>query len=33
MNVGDKTYTTMQAVSNGVCELKGDLFIYPTLLG
>jgi hypothetical protein len=33
MNVGGKTYTTMQAVSNGVCELKGDLFIYPTLLG
>jgi len=32
VNVDGKTYTSGQAVSNGVCELKGDLFIYPTLL-
>jgi hypothetical protein len=29
VNVGGKTYTAGQAISNGVCELKGDLFIYP----
>lgn len=29
VNVGGKTYTSGQAVSNGVCELKGDLFVYP----
>jgi len=29
VNVGGKTYTSGQAISNGVCELKGDLFIYP----
>ena len=33
VNVDGKTYTSGQAVSNGVCELKGDLFIYPTLIG
>jgi hypothetical protein len=31
-NVDGKTYTSGQAVSNGVCELKEDLFIYPTPL-
>lgn len=31
-NVDGKVYTSGQAVSNGVCELKGDLFVYPTLL-
>jgi len=30
VNVDEKTYTSLQAISNGVCELKGDLFIYPT---
>jgi hypothetical protein len=29
-NVGGKSYTSLQAVSNGVCELKGALFVYPT---
>jgi len=29
VNVDGKTYTSAQAISNGVCELKGDLFIYP----
>jgi hypothetical protein len=29
VNVGGKTYTAGQAISNGVCELKGDLFVYP----
>jgi hypothetical protein len=33
VNVDGKTYSSLQPVSNGVCELKGDLFIYPTLLG
>jgi len=28
-NVGGKTYTSTQPVSNGVCKLKGNLFIYP----
>ena len=32
VNVDGKVYTSGQAVSNGVCELKGDLFIYPTPL-
>ena len=30
VNVGGKTYTASTAISNGVCELKGALFIYPT---
>jgi len=29
LNVGGKSYTSTQSVSNGVCKLKGDLFIYP----
>jgi hypothetical protein len=31
-NIDGKTYTSEQAVSNGICELKGALFIYPTPL-
>ena len=30
VNVGGKTYTATTAISNGVCELNGALFIYPT---
>jgi len=30
INVDGKVYTSLQAISNGVCELKGDLFVYPT---
>lgn len=30
VNVDGKAYTSGQAISNGVCELKGALFIYPT---
>ena len=30
VNVDGKVYTSGQAVTNGVCELKGDLFVYPT---
>lgn len=32
VNVDGKTYTSGQAISNGVCELKGALFVYPTPL-
>jgi len=32
VNVDGKTYTSIQAITNGVCELKGDLFVYPTPL-
>jgi hypothetical protein len=32
VNVDGKVYTSGQAITNGVCELKGDLFVYPTLL-
>jgi hypothetical protein len=30
INVGGKAYTSIQPISNGVCKLKGNLFIYPT---
>jgi hypothetical protein len=30
VNVDGKTYTATTAISNGVCELNGPLFIYPT---
>ena len=30
VNVGGKAFTSGQAISNGVCELKGALFVYPT---
>jgi hypothetical protein len=33
INVDGKTYTSVQAISNGVCELKGALFVYPSLIG
>ena len=32
VNVDGKTYTYNQAISNGVCELKGALFVYPTFI-
>jgi hypothetical protein len=30
VNVGGKRYTAIQPISNGVCKLKDNLFIYPT---
>ena len=32
VNVGGKTFTSTAAITNGVCKLKGELFIYPTQL-
>jgi len=29
-NVGVKAYTSVQAISYGICKLDNDLFIYPT---
>ena len=30
VNVGVKAFTSVQAISYGICKLRADLFIYPT---